>query len=236
MMIEFKNKLETTRKRLLDLTKKNKLINYKRPAKSRYLKIIDETPEFIYQHLVFNESPFKFKYIPEPEIPQIEYRKLEKKIEKIEKLQQNTPFQNEQKLAENQIKRIYEKLQTQESNALLSAEEQAKKLGFDISTELPDIDLRKSDVDEKYTDDYLQTLHYPDALERMLRKRRSDANSAIQEKGTNVLYLAIGFLQWKQSVDSEKILNEYSDFLVDEVETEEIINYTVFMLNKALCR
>ncbi len=203
MMIEFKNKLETTRKRLLDLTKRNKLINYKRPAKSRYLKIIDETPEFIYQHLVFNESPFKFKYIPEPEIPQIEYRKLEKKIEKIEKLQQNTPFQNEQKLAENQIKRIYEKLQTQESNALLSAEEQAKKLGFDISTELPDIDLRKSDVDEKYTDDYLQTLHYPSDLEKILKKIDRNAKSILQETGANMLYLILGVLEWTESDNSE---------------------------------
>ncbi len=39
---------------------------------------------------------------------------------------------------------------------------------------------------------------------------------------------------YRQSYDSEQILNEYSDFLVDEVETDEIIDYTLIMLNSAL--
>jgi len=39
---------------------------------------------------------------------------------------------------------------------------------------------------------------------------------------------------YRQSYDAEQILTEYSDFLVDEVETEEIISHTLVILNNAL--
>ena len=66
-MSEFNIRLEQTRKKLLDLTKRNKLISYKRPSKTRNLRIIDESAEFIYTRLVHNEDNFRFKFIPEPE-------------------------------------------------------------------------------------------------------------------------------------------------------------------------
>lgn len=202
-MLEFKSKLEQTRKKLLDLTKRNKLINYKKPAKTRHLKIIDESPEFIYRHLVFDESPFKFKFIPEPEIQLLEHKKLEAKKEKIEKLQQSTLFAEEKKAAEHQIQKIFEELQSQEADALLTAEEQAKRLGFDISSELPEIDLTNSVIDEKYTDDYLQTLHYPSDLEKILKKIDLSARSILEETGTNMLYVILGVLEWTESDNSE---------------------------------
>jgi hypothetical protein len=49
-------------------------------------------------------------------------------------------------------------------------------------------------------------LHYPDDLERIVRNLKSKANTAIQETGSNLLYLAIGFLKWKPSVNSEKVI------------------------------
>lgn len=202
-MSEFKIQLEQTRRKLLDLTKRNKLINYKKPANSRYLKIIDESPEFIYQHLVFDESPFKFKYIPEPEILELDYKKLIDRKDKIEKLHRSTHFDGEQKAAERQIEKIYEELQSQNSDALYTAEEQAKRLGFDISNELPDIDLTKSNIDSKYIDDYLQTLHYPSDLEKILKKIELNARSILEETGTNMLYMILGVLEWTESDHSE---------------------------------
>jgi len=202
-MSEFKTKLEQTRKKLLDLTKRNKLINYKKPAKSRHLKIIDESAEFIYQHLVFDEKIFKFKFIPEPEIPQLEHKKLENKKAKIANLQQKTLFEGEKQVAEHQIQKIFEELQSVEADALLTAEEQAKKLGFDISNELPEIDLTKTSIDNKYIDNYLQTLHYPADLEKILKKIELNSRSIIQETGTNMLYMILGVLEWTESDSSE---------------------------------
>ncbi len=94
-----------------------------------------------------------------------------------------------------------------EVSGFISAKKHVQELGISIDEEVPYVENDSESLLNRHTDNAIQTLHYPDALERMLRKRRVDANSAIQEKGTNVLYLAIGFLQWKQSVDSEKILN-----------------------------
>jgi len=58
-------------------------------------------------------------------------------------------------------------------------------------------------VAAKYTDSYVQTLLFPDKLETTLRKIRSRANSAIEESGVNILYLAFGFLKWFESQDSD---------------------------------
>lgn len=55
--------LEISRKRLLDLTMRNRLLNY-RPAKSKTLKIIDEVPAEVYEILVQNERQMEFK--PKP--------------------------------------------------------------------------------------------------------------------------------------------------------------------------
>ncbi len=202
-MSEFKSKLEQTRKKLLDLTKRNKLINYKRPSKTRNSKIIDESPEFIYQHLVFDETPFKFKFIKEPEILQLENNKLLDKKAKLEKVKQSTIYDGEKKAAENQIQGIFEQLQENKADALLTAEEQAEKLGFITSSELPDINLEAQNIDDKYTDDYLQTLHYPSDLEKILKKIELNARSIIQETGANMLYLILGVLEWKESNNSE---------------------------------
>ena len=52
--------LEISRKRLLDLTMRNRLLNY-RPAKSKSLKIVDEVPTEVYEILVLNERQMEFK-------------------------------------------------------------------------------------------------------------------------------------------------------------------------------
>jgi len=161
-MIEFKTKLEQTRQKLLDLTKRNKLINYKKPSNSKYIKIIDKPIEFIYKHLVENENSFKFKSIPEPNI---------------------------------------------ENEELIQIEIQAKKLGFNISSELPKIDLTQNNIDKKYTNNYLYTLHYPNELEKILKKLELNSKNIIQETGTNMLYLILGILEWSETDNSEVLLN-----------------------------
>ncbi|MGB3961931.1 MAG: DUF4011 domain-containing protein, partial [Sulfurimonas sp.] len=187
-MSEFSARLQQTRIRLLDLTKRNKLVSYKKPAKARHLKIIDESPDFIYHRLVVDEGQFKFKYIPEPD-------KNQNSNELV--------FVKKQSTEENQSKNIADILEDSPADALLTAEERAKELGFDISNELPEIDLTDKDVDVKYVDDYLQTLHYPTELEKILKKIDLDARSLIQETGANMLYIILGVLEWKESSDSD---------------------------------
>jgi very-short-patch-repair endonuclease/DNA polymerase III delta prime subunit len=52
--------IENTRKKLLDLTFRNKLLNF-RPTKARTLKILDENPLDVYEYLVLKEKPMQFR-------------------------------------------------------------------------------------------------------------------------------------------------------------------------------
>ncbi|MBK8646795.1 MAG: DUF4011 domain-containing protein [Gemmatimonadetes bacterium] len=45
--------------------------------------------------------------------------------------------------------------------------------------------------------------HYPDDLEVILRKISGAARLAIEETGSNMLYLIFGFLEWYETEDSE---------------------------------
>lgn len=202
-MTEFISRLEKTRKKLLDLTKRNKLINYKRPSKSRKLNIIDESAQFIYKNLVHDANSFKFKPIPEPEPLLLENKKLLLKKEKLENLKNQSNYVGEVSAAEQQLENISERLQSNEANVLLTAEERAQQLGFRTSNELPDIDLTLEDVDEKYIDEYLQTLHYPGDLEKIVKKIELESRNIIQETGTNMLYLILGLLEWTESNNSD---------------------------------
>ena len=51
-------------KKLIDTSRRNKLINYRFPPKSRFLRIIDESPDFMFKHLVEKEDKFKLPPFP----------------------------------------------------------------------------------------------------------------------------------------------------------------------------
>ena len=72
MRNQFTQAIGELRGKLIDTSRRNKLINYRRPSKSTNLKIIDESAEFIFNYLVNEENKFKFKFIPEPKLDVIQ--------------------------------------------------------------------------------------------------------------------------------------------------------------------
>ncbi len=50
----------------------------------------------------------------------------------------------------------------------------------------------------------LRALFYPGDLERVMRRVASEARTAIEETGSNLLHLIFGFLEYTESDDSEK--------------------------------
>ena len=247
-MPEFKMRLEATRKKLLDLTRRNKLLNYKRP-RGRYLKIIDESPEFIYQYLVFGEKHLYFKSIPEPKkserylsleesifhIGNHDYRILEEKIKNSKKrflgkynfkwkidsrlnLLFISPYANLDKFS-NSLKVFWRNYHANQSKLLKIGEELehlkeefselqlledvevgsvAKEMGFETSPEMPEIDFIDSEIDDKHSDLFLQTLHFPSELENILHKTDLSSRTIVQESGSNMLYLILGILEWTE--------------------------------------
>jgi Protein of unknown function (DUF4011)/AAA domain len=51
-------------------------------------------------------------------------------------------------------------------------------------------------LQDRYTNNYLETRLGPDGLQKRLLKLARDAKTAEEEQGVNILYLALGFLTW----------------------------------------
>lgn len=163
--------LENLRIRLLDLTARNRLINF-RHTKRASLRIIDELPNQLVETLLA-ETEMRFEAIPEPtekELVEAGYLKFDEETQELVRLR-NDP----------------------------TSEEWANHLGFATSYEVPDSD----DDSGRHSDTAIQTLLYPYEMEARLKNLLQSAESAIQEMGANILYLAFGFLEWYESSDSD---------------------------------
>ncbi|MEW8394241.1 MAG: DUF4011 domain-containing anti-phage protein Hhe [Candidatus Thiodiazotropha sp.] len=165
--------LENLRMRLLDLTARNRLINF-RHTKAGSLRVIDELPNQLVESLMA-ETEMRFTAIPEPteeELISAGYLELDEESQQVVRLSDDP-----------------------------SAEEWAKQLGFDTSYEVPGSS--NNDGSDKHTDNAIQTLLYPYEMEARLKSLLQTAESAIQEMGANILYLAFGFLEWYESTSSD---------------------------------
>lgn len=166
--------LENLRKRMLDLTARNRLINY-RHTKSNSLRLIDELPNQLTRQLL-NDVEMRFRAVPEPteqELIDYGYLRYNEDTGSIERLKRDP-----------------------------SAEEWARTLGLNTDFDLPQ---SGTEVDEsaKHIDKHIQTALYPYELEARLNSLHQKSNSAIEEMGANILYLAFGFLEWYESNHSE---------------------------------
>jgi len=73
--------------------------------------------------------------------------------------------------------------------------------GHEMILAVPDAEL--SEKSNRLTDNFIETPLGPDALARRLLRLAGNAKIAEEEQGLNILYLAIGFLHWKESPKSD---------------------------------
>ncbi len=85
------------------------------------------------------------------------------------------------------------------------AETYAKELGFDTSFDLPAPLPGSGAIGEAHADS-LQTILLPPDLEVALRAISVEARTAVEEKGSNILYLMFGFLEWYEDSSSERAI------------------------------
>lgn len=167
--------LELMRKKLLDLTARNRLLNFPIQQKGAALRIIDEVPNQLCSELLA-ERELKFKPVPHPTREQlVQHGYLEIDDESGE---------------ERQLKPSPD------------ARDWAKVLGLYVHYELPRED--EVPGDEKHQDDSIQVLLYPPEMESRLRAIRSKAQTALEETGASILYLSLGFLEWAENDDASK--------------------------------
>ncbi|MBN4048222.1 DUF4011 domain-containing protein [bacterium AH-315-O15] len=138
--------LEQIRTKLLDKTRRNRLLNFKESA--RDIAVINEIPNQVHERLVIEGNKFRFQ-------------------------------------------------------ALSDSDEGGDEEANESSRELPQA---QDDVltDARYRDDRLQTPFKEKELERRLRRLFLEHRTIIEETGANNLYLAIGFLRWRN--DREETL------------------------------
>lgn len=142
--------LEKTRQKLLDHTRRNRLLNYKETG--RDIAIIDEMADLVFEDLVLNSRSFYFDFF----------------------------------------------------------EEDKESPGGDLFDEtepnrsLPRSEASRQDVEERYTDNKLQTPFSEKELERRLRRLYLEHRTLIEETGANSLFIAMGFLEWSDSEDEPR--------------------------------
>ncbi len=152
--------------KLLDLTKRNRALNFK-PNKVSTVTVVDEQPAEIFRLLCLQGKSLKFKPAPEKQ--------------KAETL---TSDESSQPANENS-----------------TAEE-------DYEPDLPAPDFvpyETGTLADQYTDDFLQTAHAPENLDKSLRRLEEQARLATEEQGVNSLFLALGMLNYAESDNSKEI-------------------------------
>jgi very-short-patch-repair endonuclease len=165
--------LTRVRNRLLDLTLRNRLLNYAF-ARNRVVRVVDELPNVLFE-LLRNGSELRFDPVPEP---------------------RGKPAGEASAAAPG----------AEKPSAAARAEAHARTMGINTSFELPRTPGNVADAAERHRDRAIQTVLFPSDLESTLRKLATAARTSIEETGSNTLFLTFGFLEWAESVDSQKLL------------------------------
>jgi transcription elongation GreA/GreB family factor len=156
--------LRQLRLRLLDLTARNRLLNFK-PSVGKSIQIVNVYTNAVWDRAVDGQT---LTIIPVPDPKKDEYVIVENRRQKPE------------------------------------PREYAKTLGIN-----PSYELRSSPGNMPATGTEgkkLQALYYPEDLSRVCRKVFNHAKTAIEETGSNMLYLVFGFLEFYEDDASDKPL------------------------------
>lgn len=177
--------LERMRRRLLDLTNRNRLLNFRHTKRSS-LRVVDEVPDQLFE-LLIDGKELLFRPVPEP----LRRDWIPVDIDEQEADQAPEPDEPaELPLYGSRLRKP-------------KPHEYAERLGIATSFDLPSASgVSRVPHSARHRDREIQTLHYPDELEGILRSISSAARLAIEETGTNMLYLVMGFLQWREGPDS----------------------------------
>lgn len=191
---------EKLRERLLDLSKKNRMLNYNLGARSkRHLQVVDEVLEEIYRKLTEEEVSLRVEPLEEPEdIPPEE--KTEEfiaayehaKVSNLEYLTKLQALESAGRDDEIELTKLERSLRDQVRNEFglaprpkkteINRADHARHLGID-----PNIELNPSAAKASHRDAALQTLKFPDELERIMANITADAKLSEQEMGVSTL-------------------------------------------------
>ena len=167
--------LERLRQKLLDLSTKNRMLSFRHP-KASCLRIVDELPHQLFE-ILRDGTTLIFEPVPEATPRELEAY--------------NAP-------RPDQVRRATEPRSVVRPDAATWA----RHLGINVNYDLP-VETDSFERGDRHADRKIQTLHFPDELDARLRKIRAAGRTAIEESGANMLYLAFGFLEWRDQQTSK---------------------------------
>jgi very-short-patch-repair endonuclease len=163
------------REKLIDLSARNPLLNFRHGAgtsgSQSVLRLVGKTPDFLFSRL-HEQKYFYFEPVPEP---------TRAELDRFYHEPGNIPGLESEE-ARNRTRP--------------DAPRWARHLGWeDVSHELP---AEAAEGEEEGPQaNRVRVLLFPDQLEARLRRLRANARLALQESGSNMLFLAFGFLEWQ---------------------------------------
>lgn len=205
-------KIAELRQRLLDLSNRNKLINFKHASKGgRQIRVVGEWLPKLYADMMLDgDKAVEFTALPplphEPEDEQqpeftsaLEVAFLTDKayLKSVDKIENEPDDKAEFTLAKAK-RAMQDRLRkqlgwpTRAEVFSMSIAEHAKRLGIDPSYELNNPTPRRL----KRRIHQWQTLLTEDELERRMRGLEQQARESREEYGLETLYLIVGFLEW----------------------------------------
>jgi len=170
---------DSWKRKLLDLTKRNRALNF-RVNKVSTIAVVDEKPAEVFRHIYIRERAMKFEAAPD-ENPEAEAAGAREVI--------GARSDGDDPVAIVPVPELdWSDGEADGSDDVVAA---------DFSPYDP------ADLDGRHTDDRLQTSSSPEALDRSLRRLDEQARLSIEEQGVNTLFLALGMLHYRESVDSD---------------------------------
>jgi len=222
--ISLKNTLNELRLKLLNLTARNPLINFRhKETNKNQIRFIDEIIDIMFEKLYLKSQNLEFLSLSEPDFNPAD-EKIEKFINELEIAKQSDEdYLKEMELlpedddglskkSQEILRRLKDKvrdtlgMEKRKHPDLMSKKEYAKlkdKLNPDYN--LPTIEEGQK-IPKKWYDQKIQTLLFPEELVKNLETINRKYRESLSEKGINTLYIVFGFLEWYESENSDRKL------------------------------
>ena len=220
-------KIANLRPKLMDVSRRNPLINHSAiKTSTSSIRIVDEQPQQIVEHLCVSNKSMKLGALPALEEDPIDENVTEfqsafqaklrtdpiylKSLTTIDHARDEDAFEKKAKLERELKDRL--RIEIGMTPRVVKADktklsEHARNHGINPSFNLPTPNV--DTADERHLDDTLQTLLLGRSLSAVAGKIESKDKFYKEEKGLETLYLALGYVVWKEpnSVESKGNFN-----------------------------
>ena len=237
-----RDKLEELRKRLLDSTRRNPLININfRPNSAAVMRVVDELPDVL-RHNLTSGTAMRLVPLPalEEELADEQSREFQEalfharrddetflaELDKLDPSAQGVA-EKEDRIERRLKDRVRAQLDLPErqTKEALSLSKHAISHGISPNFALPVPE--DEHEDGRHTDTDIQTLMLPEKLSRTAKGILERGRSFERETGVNVLHAAFGILEWKSPGERDKYTSPLLSISVNASTLERTNNLSV---------